>query len=503
MVVYLIGLCSCRRNKSTGHLESNLKPISHKEKNGTSHVQIIVESPTPTNTLGRGSDKEEPTQNTADIKSENAIEVYEKEMDVMRINASIVTEEVIVQHAIIDLNEEKEAKIIDLLDQVIQAEEDTYGEVPLNDKVDETVEASTETIPHRKSLSELSDAESDASLTNVLSKYDVIAQVHREDMPKVNEDILEEPEMAENELSEQNVEINKENVDEETERINVEEYEKVTFFNESETASRTDESGYSDTTDKNQVSESVEEKVNDAPRIPSPPPFDENFFASPTFQKSFTISARPKKTMVEEKRPEPRESVNSNNSHDDNNIVFGSAKQMSFMSKLNHIFQTKIANPEEKLDEEKLKRSNSTGNIADRPNMEFSRKRPQLFLDLKKELLARNPPIDKSPELEQNEGKEEQNEEDDTVEEQSMTKADLKSKLETIFAAGGPKLLKPRIVKSNPPTPEESYATDTSSTESIPKLPKMEKNDTLKRQKDKFGEVLNSFRLSFQKEDAV
>lgn len=348
---------------------------------------------------------------------------------------------------------------------MLQAEEDSYGELI---SLKENKEVLNETpivdpsITHRKSLSELSDAGSDASLGNqVLSKYDVIAQVHREDLPKVSEE--EEKEKTE--------EI--ENEDEE-----------VTPFNDSESNSRTDESGYSDTIDRNALNGSTED-TTDVPYIPPPPPFDESYFASPYFKKSYTISSRPTRQKSIDEENKPRESIKSNHSQDDNNIVFGSDRQMDFMSKLNNIFQNKISNE----GEEQRRRSNSTGDVVQASEFVLNRDRPAIFLDLKKEIQAvHSTPNLRPVNVEDNEPEVEQESEGiDT----SMSKEDLKSKLANIYAGGGP-TMKPRLMKSNPPTPEESYQTDASSTESIAKLPKVEKNDTLKRQKDKFGAVLNS-----------
>lgn len=436
------------------------------DKNGKPPVQIIVESPTPPDTMMRSSNYGGDIE-TLDEEIEEAPEMEE----------TLQTTEITVYQAYIENNEEKEAKIIDLLDQVLQAEEDTYGEIiSLKDKEDVVINQEVQ----RKSLSELSDAGSDASMGNQgLSKYDVIAQVHREDLPKVAE---------EEERQDQDIEEEIVNVDEE-----------VTAFNDdSETNSRTDESGYSDTFDRN-LNESVEEVSN----IPVPPPLDENYFRSSNFKKSYTIPVRPMqkiepKQLEEEQEEEnkPRDSLQSNNSQSDGNITFGSDRQINFMSKLNNIFQNKISSSD---DEEPRKRSHSTGNVTDGTDFSISRERPAIFLDLKKEIVSKEAAQNLRPVNVEDKSAEDTEE----VEDITMSREDLKSKLENILAAGGPKLLKPRLMKSNPPTPEEAYQTDTSSTDSIPKLPKMEKMDTLKRQKAKFGEVMKSFRLSLNKDDDI
>lgn len=486
--IYALCLCCYKRNKSKYGEES------HKYKNGQAPVQVIVETPSPPDTLKRISDG---GNISSDQRQEEFNNTHVQE-NVIQHKELVKTNEIIVQHVLIENNEEKEAKIIDLLDQVLQAAEDSYVEIVNlkdQDEADNLQEEeippfSNGSIPHRKSLSELSDAGSDASFSNqVLSKYDVIAQVHREDLPKLSE---------EEEKSDKEVEDNENNED----------YEQVTAFNESESNSRTDESGYSDTLDRNGMNDSTEdtrEDVLNIPVPPPPPPLDENYFTSPYFKKSYTIPSRPnRQKSVEEEVSKPRESVHSNYSQDDGTIVFGSDRQMSFMSKLNNIFQNKMSSDGEK----PRKRSNSTGHIEESPEFESNLQRPALFLpiDLKKEIMA----IQSTPNLrpvnaeENNNDKEEDNNGDDEEEtDSSMSRDDLKFKLESIFASGGPKPLKPRLMKSNPPTPEEAYQTDTSSMESIPKFPKVEKNDTLKRQKDKFGQVLNSIRLSFNKDDMV
>ncbi|XP_049872954.1 cationic amino acid transporter 2-like [Pectinophora gossypiella] len=483
--IYIICVCCYKRNKN--NFEENLKNFSHVEQNGKPPVQIIVEAPTP------------PTIRKNSERGDESDDIVQNDLAAIKRSSVISKEnEIIVQQAYIENNEEKEAKIIDLLDQVLQAEEDSYTEqISLKEEKSEEnimvpIEDTTESIPHRKSLSELSDAGSDASTGNQeLSKYSVIAQVHREDLPKVSEE--------------------EEKADKESDHADNETDEEVTAFNDSETNSRTDESGYSDTLDKNGLIDSVEETREEAPYIPTPPPFDENFFNSPfLMKKSYSIPPRPMKQIsLEEEVSKPRESVQSNASQDDGTMVFGSSRQMKFMNKLNDIFQTKIVNETE--GEEQRKRSNSTGAVVDTSELthhqNMMRERPSLFIsrDMKKELLAmhtmpnlRPVNIDKEDKKDTN-----SNDEEETAEDASMSRQDLKSKLETIFAAGGPMLIKPRLMKSNPPTPEENYQTDTSSNESIAKMPKMEKNDTLKRQRDKFGDVLNSFRLSLNKEDAV
>ncbi|XP_068633243.1 high affinity cationic amino acid transporter 1-like [Battus philenor] len=488
--VYFI--CSYCYKKSADNLSNNLKTPSHVNKNGKPPVQIIIESPTPPDTIkissSSGGDRGIIATNSI---SETRMSTEE---EVVRSKISFITEEIIVQQAIVEDNEEKEAKIIDLLDQVLQAEEDSYEDiVSLKEhKEDETKETTASpTDIHRKSLSELSDAGSDASLGNqVLSKYDVIAQIHREDLPKVTE----EEEKTEKEY--------------ESESNQTEEQEEITEINESETNSRTDESGYSDTLDKNTLNESIEEIKEQASVIPIPPPLDENFFANPTFKKSYTISSRPSKTLLlgePNKDSQPRLSVQSNSSYDEAPMVFGSDKQMDFMSRLNTIFLTKISSTNDTNEnDEKRKRSHSAGNLADSAEYSSNRERPQMFLDLKKEIEASRGILqdecDKKEEIKtQTEAEPDKEDEEDT----SLSREDLKLKLENIFAAGGPRLLKPRVVQSNPPTPEECYHTDTSSAESISRIPKVEKNDTLKRQKDKFNEVLNSIRLSVNKADDV
>lgn len=390
----------------------------------------------------------------------------------------------------IDLKQ-KEAKIIDLLDQVLQAEEDSYIEIV--SLKEETIEdknmvpipliVDTEPIPHRKSLSDLSDAGSDASFgIQVLSKYDVVVQVHREDLPKVNEDIEKETNINENN----------------------EECEEMTAFNDSDTNSRTDESGYSDTIDKSALNDSTEDAREDIPYIPEPPPLDENYFTKSYFKASYSVPKRSKKlslvTPIEESKP--RISVQSNNSND-GTIVFGSDRQVNFMSKLTNIIKNKM----EGNDEGNLKRSNSTGNMRPAEKLIIP-ERPSILLELNKEILAASSSPTLRPVVMPNlqpvatsnaEETETENNDDDS----SMSRENLKFKLENIFATGGPKPLKSRLIKSNPPTPEEAYQTDTSSAENIPKLPKMDKNDTLKRQRDKFSDVLNSFRLSLNNDDVV
>ncbi|KAG6449185.1 hypothetical protein O3G_MSEX005918 [Manduca sexta] len=462
--IYIICIC-CYKRKD---IVEDKTTARHENKNGTPPVQIVVESPTPPDTMNRistyGGDD---TIEEMDNETEGSVRGLT--MLAKRASEPPKTEEITIHQAYVENNEEKEAKIIDLLDQVLQAEEDTYGEVISLQDQKEDIPVRNEV--QRKSISELSDAGSDASLGNQgLSKYDVIAQVHREDLPRVNE---------------------------EEERREDEDDEQVTAFNDSETNSRTDESGYSDTLDsRNTLSENVEGK-EDAPYIPVPPPLDENFFRSPHFKKSYTISARPtKKEGEEEEEEKPRSSVNSNNSQEEDNITFGSDRQIHFMSKLNNLFQNKISGSD---DDEPRKRSHSTGNVTEGTEFSPIKERKSLFLDLQKEIISREAAQNLKPVNSEDTNSVEEEPEEDT----SMSRQDLKSKLENIFATGGPNLLKPRLMKSNPPTPEEAYQTDTSSTESIAKLPKVDKNDTLKRQKAKFGEVLNSFRLSMNKDDEV
>lgn len=373
--------------------------------------------------------------------------------------------------------QQKEAKIIDLLDQVLQAEEDNYIEnVSLNeenveDKNMVPIPVIVDPIPQRKSFSDLSDAGSDASFGNqVLSKYDVIVQVHREDLPKVNEDIEKEANIIDNNKTE--------------------EHEEVTAFNDSETNSRTDESGYSDTIDKSALNDSTEDaRAEDIPYIPEPPPFDENYFSTSYFKTSYSILPTPKRLIETEEENKPRISVESNSSKDDGTIIFGSDRQMSFMSKLTNIYKNKI----EGKDEDNSKRSHSVGDMKAAINFAIP-ERPAIFKELNKEILDSTPilrPVN--------------NTEEDTVDidnDSSMSREDLRSKLQNIYSTGGPKPVKPKLEKSNAPTPEEAYDRDASS-DSDSKLPKIEKNDTLKRQKDKFSEVLNSFRLSINKDDVV
>ncbi|CAH0691638.1 unnamed protein product [Spodoptera exigua] len=480
--IYFICI-NCYKQNASNSLKEDIKDKTHINKNGKSPtvVQIVVESPTPPRTMAR------PDEQMEEYNDEQEIH---RELKDQAIRAKKI-DEILVQEVQVETNEEKEANIIDLLDQVLQAEEDTYSEVISlkESKDDDTNSAGVAIIPHRKSLSELSDAESDASLGNqVLSKYDVIAQVHREDLPKVSEE-------------EEKTDSNDDNIPFEDEEI--------TAFNDSDSNSRTDESGYSDTIDR-QASESLDEP---APNIPPPPPFDENFFKSNynNYNKFYTVNAmhpkrEPQPDEDDDDVTEPRVSVQSNNSQGDGNIRFGSDRQIKFMSKLNNIFQKNIPT-EDEIENEPRRRSHSTGNAPD-IEQAVNRERPSLFLDLKKELLSREaaqnlrpvnvevkPPDEKAPEAESSEPEPE--------EDQSLSRADLKNKLENIFAVGGPQLIKPRLMKSNPPTPDESNATDHSSTESIAKLPKVDKNDTLKRQRAKFSEVLNSFRFSMNADDKV
>ncbi|CAF4908044.1 unnamed protein product [Pieris macdunnoughi] len=541
--VYIV--CACCYKGNTGDSES--KNFAHMNKKGKPPVQIFVESPTPPDTIkysGTGGDQiVQQGGNTLVIR------------DNPRNTLPLITEEITIQNAYIEDTTEKEAKIIDLLDQVIQAEEDAFSEIV---SLKEQRNASEVPVQEkqRKSLSELSDAGSDVSSNQALSKYDVVAQVHREDLPKLEEeDEIKQISDIENETTVSN----QEKVDNhKSPDLKEDQNEDSDEIIESDANSRTDESGYSDTLDKTPQNEIIEDKeIYDIPtpppldetffasqtsvrltkvrlpepqvtklresvqsngsvddetmtlgsdkhinfmtndkeisNIPTPPPLDENFFASPTFIKSYTISVRPTKVRLPEPQvTKPRESVQSNGSIDDEPMTFGSDKQINFMTKLNTIFQNKISEGSDSGDEKRT-RSNSAGNLTE--NTEFATlnlERPQLFLDLKKEMLSRDQANTLKP------VKIQENYPEEESEDESMSKDVLKSKLENIFATGGPKPRKARLVKSNPPTPEESYQTDTSSIESIPKMPKIEKNDTLKRQKDKFGEVLNSLRLSLR-----
>ncbi|CAH2096576.1 unnamed protein product [Euphydryas editha] len=475
--VYFLSLCCYKQN------DDNFEDgINATNMNGKAPVQIYVVSPTPPDTITRSKKGGNQT-----INEDDQIEKNESKNNVILDKVSFVTEEIIVQHAYYEDNSEKEAKIIDLLDQVLQAEEDSYAEITSIEENnveenEENVIKEQENVTHRKSLSELSDAGSDASSGNqVLSKYDVIAQVHREDLPRVNEE--------EEKSDREEAELDKDN--------NLED-EEITAFNDSD--SQTDESGYSDTIDRTMLNESNDNIKEEEPKIPVPPPLDENFFANPGFIKSYTISVRPPKPRTEPE-PEvnrPRESVQSNSSIDDTPMVFGSDKQMNFMSKLNNIFQSKIASDNDE-EPKNRRRSNSTGNVAETSEL-TNIQRPSIYFDLKKEIISRD--------MAQNlrhvnvVNKEESTDEEDN--DTGLSREELKTKLEGIFKAGGPHLLmKPRKMKSNPPTPEEAYQTDTSSTESISKLSKVDKNDTLGRQKTKFSEVLNSFRLMINKDDVV
>ncbi|XP_013164323.1 PREDICTED: cationic amino acid transporter 2-like [Papilio xuthus] len=482
--VYFI--CTCYYKKMGRRSSSEDKPPTKLNKNGGPPVKIIIETPTPPDTIKISSSRGGDLSINSTIKS--SVVGTPVEEKVVRNYIPFVTEEIIVQQAIMEDNDEREAKIIDLLDQVLQAEEDSYEEIitlqePQSEEKDNT--AMTVDV-HRKSLSELSDAGSDASLGNqVLSKYDVIALVHREDLPK----LTEEEEKNDRDDTDQN-----------------DDYEYITEINESETNSRTDESGYSDTLDKNTLSESVEDNRIQAPVIPVPPPMDENLFSNPSFKKSYTISSRPSKARLfpEPPKEKPRLSIQSNGSIDEAPMVFGSDKQMNFMSKLNNIFQTKMSSVND--GDELRKRSHSAGNLADNAEYSLSHERPPIYFDLKKEIEARNLKEVREPKKtgkdtvdDRTEPKKNDPDSDDD-EDMSLSREDLKSKLESIFAAGGPRLVKPRVMESNPPTPEEPYSW---SAENISRIPKVEKNDTLKRQKAKFNEVLNSIRLSINKSDNV
>ncbi|KPJ06299.1 Low affinity cationic amino acid transporter 2 [Papilio machaon] len=498
--VYFI--CTCYYKKMGRRNSSEDKPPTQLNKNGGPPVKIIIETPTPPDTIKISSSRGGDLSISSTIKS--SVVGTPVEQKVVRNYIPFVTEEIIVKQAIVEDNDEKEAKIIDLLDQVLQAEEDSYEEIitlqepqgedsyeeiitlqePQSEEKDNDTAMTVDV--HRKSLSELSDAGSDASLGNqVLSKYDVIALVHREDLPK----LTEEEEKNERDDIDQN-----------------DDYEYITEFNESETNSRTDESGYSDTLDKNTFSESVEDNRIQAPVIPVPPPMDENLFSNPTFKKSYTISSRPSKARLFPEPPieNPRLSIQSNGSIDDAPMVFGSDKQMNFMSKLNTIFQTKMSSFNN--GEELRKRSHSAGNLAENAEYSLRQERPPIYYDLKKEIEARNlkekeEPVKTAQGLVEDRKEPNKNVSDsDDDEDMSLSREDLKSKLESIFAAGGPRLVKPRVMESNPPTPEEPYSW---SAENISRIPKVEKNDTLKRQKAKFNEVLNSIRLSINKSDNV
>ncbi|XP_048478372.1 cationic amino acid transporter 3 [Plutella xylostella] len=516
---------SLRQSNPDNDVNSASNP--HAEKNGKHKLQIVIEPPTPSGTMERKQMEEKAQTPSPPPPTQDKITNIDK------INTvQFLTEEIIVQQAVIDHYEEKEAKIIDLLDQVLQAEEDAYGEVKSITSEDNIVALPEPNVPsdtvilYNKSYSELSDAGSEASLSITgLSKYDVIAQVHREDMPIVSEESNSmENIVLEKTLNEedQNLDPNEENqptneIHNQPEGINEtnvlsNEHEQVTRFNESESNSGTDESGYSDTTDFNNLNDSVED-TTDEPKIPSPPPMDENYFATPIFKKSYTIASRPNKSKLDDVvENTPRESVTSNASNDDN-IVFGSARQQSFMSKLNNIFQTKILNPEEVIEKkpEALKRSLSVGNLAKNNDLKLANNDDTsppppppmlLFADLKKELLSRDNSSLKSVSVREKEP--ENIEEEDEIEgrDTSLSKEDLKSKLENLFATGGPKPFR-QTSHTNLSTPEETNETETSSVDSTPKIPKIEKNDTLKRQKAIFGEVLNSFRLSLHKDDNV
>lgn len=464
------------------------------KRNGKPPIQIIVESPTPPDTLTRISNYEGDIQIEDTIQEETEEDIIRN--DVAPIRTATKTEEIIMHQSYIENNEEKEAKIIDLLDQVLQAEEDLYGEAVSIKEHNEDDTNYAENMIQRKSLSELSEAGSDVSLGNQgLSKYDVVAQVHREDLPKVSE----EEERSEREDSDE-----------------TNEQEQMTEFNDSDTNSRTDESGYSDTIDRNALSESLGEFREEIPSIPIPPPMpkDEIFFKSSNFKKSYTMGAKLRNSAPrledDEMVNKPRESIQSiksNSSIGEENLAFGSDRQIHFMSKLNNIFQNKITNSD---DDEPRARSNSTGNVVENTDFSINHERSPMFLALKNEIVSKEaaqnlrPSTVEIPEISVHTNDKSDKENSQEEEEDSgLSKKDLKSKLENIFAAGGPQLLKPRLIKSNPPTPEETYQTDTSSTESMAKLPKMEKNDTLKRQKDKFSEVLNSIKLSHNKDDVV
>lgn len=454
VICYLIGLCIISKKKKNGYYDGKVNEGFTHEVNGKPAVQIVVEAPTPPLSIKReavdeNQNKPLSEEFIADIKNDN------EPSTVMTY-----TEETIIQHSVIEHNEEKEAKIIDLLDQVIQAEEDTYGDSSsLSSKVvvaeEQIVNATemTETMPHRKSLGELSETGSEISHDYAgIFQYDVVAQVHREDLPKVDEDNEDETKS---------------------------DGEMVTFFNESETASRTDESGYSDTTDNHQLNASIEELKAPEPYIPPPPPLDESYFTSPQIRKSYTIAVRPK---LEEKR---RESIISNSSQDDV-IEFGSARQQSFKNKLSGMLLKRPGKIAEDSDGE-LKRSNSYANVTDA--MSDYRNRPSIFLDLNKEFMASDVTLRSVKPVEPIET---ENETENEVEESELNRADLKSKLENIFAhGGGTQLIRPRLVKAPPPATEEKSNADSV----IERMPKVEKSNTLKLQKAKFNDVLNSFKM--------
>ncbi|KAL4718403.1 hypothetical protein ACJJTC_014667, partial [Scirpophaga incertulas] len=487
--VYAICVWCYKQNK-TSNLEENLKTFSHTNKNGKTPIHIIIEAPTPPGTTGRPNNTEVNNESNNNVKSPKDATESEESKVQNEIVPYEVDDEAKQYSAVYENNEEKEAKIIDLLDQVLQAEEDAFGEIislkGLNDDED-NASIKHDIVICNKSLSEISDAGSDASISHdVLSKYNVIVQVHREDLPKTAEENLQSVNEA---ILERNQETG--------------EYELVTVFNDSETTSRTDESGYSDTIDKTALNDSAED-VKDAPYIPTPPPLDESFFTFPNFKKAYTVPKKPSKLKVEETEEEnkPRASVQSSGSQGDNNLVFGTVRQINFLSKLNNIFQNKMISNDEV--EEQRKRSNSTGNAVETIPLEVSRDRAALFADLKKEVKLRETsqnlrPVNRD---EINNSKVENNDEDNETDD-GMSREALKSKLESIFANGP--FVKPRLMKSNPPTPEEAYQTEaeSSSTESIPNPPKVEKNDTLSRQKAKFSEVMYSLQLSLNKVDSI
>lgn len=479
----MLSLCCNKHKKTSGNLEGNInEAFAHTEANGKLPVHIVVEEPTPPVTR-RILENYDQTINRP-LSEEFKADIVDLDVKVTPQNIILAsyTVETIEQQSVIDENEGGEAKIIDLLDQVLQAEEDTYGEISsINEgKFDDVlVSTAPEPIPHRKSLGELSDADSDASLSNPgLSQYDVVAQVHREDLPKVDEEYNED----ENDI-----------------QVKLHDAEHVTFFNDSETASRTDESGYSDTTDNNHIHDSIEElKLDIEPYIPPPPPpppppFIEHLYTNPPFMKSYSMSPRAKPSPVELEKKIPRESVISNASHDDKTIVFGSARQMTFADKLSGILMKQMPTSEP----EGRKRSNSAGNVVEAIDM--SKERPSVMLELHKELLAREVahslrPIIKA--AQENNDVDDNNKSDEDL---SMTRQDLKSKLEGIFANGGTQLGKPRLIKIH------SQEEDNSSLESaiVKAVTKVEKSDTLKMQKAKFSQVLNAIKLGHNKEDHV
>ncbi|GBP33873.1 High affinity cationic amino acid transporter 1 [Eumeta japonica] len=472
--IYIICICVQKQKKKLSHLEGNVNEAFTSDMNGKLPIEITVESPTPPESIRMNEIVRAKENKNINTIQENSNDQNLKIQQV-HLNEPKRQDEIVIQHAAIEINEEKEAKIIDLLDQVLQAEEDSFGEISsLPEQSEETeiiISASQEPLPHRKSVSELSDTGSDASISD--TRHDVVAQVHREDLPTVDEE-------RQRKFSEDK------------------EDEKITYFGIRETNSPTDESGYSDSTENIPDSN---ESINEKSRIPTPPPFDESLLATSPFKKSFTIPARPIKPKPEPEIEKPRESLQSNSSQDDI-MIFGSPRQLNFMSKLDNIYHNKINNTDG--NNEPRIRSKSVENVFDNDPGNLIKDRSNLFLDLKKELLEKEPAqILKPVSVKEGATVERTEKEENEDEDSSLSRADLKSKLEVILATGGPVLLKPRLMKSNPPTPEEVAAGQTAEN-LFSKVPnKSDKNDTLKRQRAKFGEVLNSFRLSFNKDDEV